>query len=46
MWLVTLLLKPFLTLAFFAVLVVAPKLLFVRYFPDGKVKRFLLRRVN
>ncbi len=46
MWLVAVVLKPFLALAFFALLVLPLKVAFVRFFPGGRVKRLLLRRIN
>lgn len=38
-----LVLKPFIAAALLGLIVLPIKLLFVRFFPDGKVKTFLLR---
>jgi hypothetical protein len=46
MWLVMLALKPYLAFLFFAILVVPLKVLFVKKFPEGRVKRLLLRRIS
>lgn len=39
------LLRPFILLALFAVVVIPLELLFIRFFPDGPFKRILLRRL-
>jgi hypothetical protein len=45
-WLLVVLLKPFLFLALFVGIVMPLKLLFQRFFPEGRLKRLLLRRIN
>jgi hypothetical protein len=39
------LLRPFIMLAIFAVVVIPLELLFIKFFPDGPLKRRLLRRL-
>lgn len=39
------LLRPFILLALFVLLVIPLKLLFIRFFPEGALKRILLRRL-
>ena len=46
MWLVMLVFKLYLSALFFAVLVVPPYVLFMRKFPEGRLKRLLLTRLN
>jgi hypothetical protein len=45
-WLLGLLLKPFILLVMFGGIVLPIRLAFQRFFPDGRVKRLLLRRIN
>jgi hypothetical protein len=45
-WLLFLILKPILFLILFVGIVLPLRLLFQRYFPDGRLKRLLLRRIN
>jgi hypothetical protein len=40
------LLKPFAALAVMVLIVLPIEMLFVRYFPDGKLKRLLLRPIG
>jgi len=42
----TMLLKPFITLLIFVVIVWPIKAVFVRFFPEGKIKRLLLRPIS
>lgn len=45
-WLIAVLIKPFLLLAFLGLIVLPLKLIFQRYFPEGKIKRVLLREIR
>ena len=45
-WVATLILKPFILLAFMIIFVVLPKYLFMHYFPEGRIKRLLLTRLS
>ena len=42
---ILLLLRPFVLLLFFGVLVIPIELAFMRWFPAGKIKTFLLRKI-
>ena len=41
----SMLLRPFILLALFAIIVIPLEMLFIRFFPDGPLKRRLLRRL-
>jgi hypothetical protein len=43
-WHIALLLKPFIMLGLFALIVLPIERLFIRFWPNGRVKRFLLTR--
>ena len=43
-WQLAILARPLFLLAIFAVIVVPLEWLFIRYFPPGRIKRFLLTR--
>jgi len=45
-WLLALILKPLVFLLIMAVIVAPLKYLFVKHFPEGRVKRVLLTRTN
>lgn len=42
-WMIAVLIKPLALLVLFGLIVLPLKLAFVRWFPEGKVKQFLLR---
>lgn len=45
-WMIALLVKPLALLTFFVCVLLPIRLAFQRWFPDGRIKRLLLRRIN
>ena len=43
-WQVAILIKPLLLLGLFVLIVIPIELAFIRWFPEGRIKRFLLTR--
>jgi hypothetical protein len=42
----SLLLKPFIMLVIFGLIVIPVEIAFIRYFPEGKIKTLLLKRIG
>lgn len=45
-WQIAILIKPFVLLVFFGLIVLPIKLLFQRFLPDGRIKRLLFKRIG
>lgn len=45
-WLIAVMLRPLGALVLFGLIALPLKILFQRYYPDGKVKRLLLRQIG
>jgi hypothetical protein len=45
-WQIAILIKPFVALAFFGLIVLPIKMLFERVLPEGRIKRLLFKRIG